>query len=1068
MKYIADLHIHSHFSIATSKELVPEYLDLWGRIKGITVVGTGDFTHPGWTEELQNKLEPAEPGLFQVTPELRLDQGPILDKTSNGHVRFALSAEISTIYKKGDKTRKVHHVILAPDFDTVARIQRSLGKIGNITSDGRPILGLDSRDLLEIALEANKDIVFIPAHIWTPWFSALGDKSGFNSIDECYGDLTGHIHAIETGLSSDPPMNWRCSFLDRFTIISNSDAHSPQKLGREANLLDTELSFPGLAEAIQSGDADRFLGTVEFFPQEGKYHHDGHRKCNVSWDPEETAKHDSICPVCGKRVTVGVMNRVTQLADRPAAPSRVGRPPFHSMIPLKEILSEILGVGPNTKRVAALYDELILKAGSEFDVLLHQPISRIRDIGGDVLAEAVERMRMGRVHVNAGYDGEFGVIKAFTEEERRGFSSQGVLFPDMHQVPSKMRKAKAATPRIVEHKKKTKKQEEGLSRLADALPSERPDPRSTLNPNQLQAVQHGQGPAMIIAGPGTGKTRVLTCRIVHLIQHLHIAPEHVLAVTFTNKAAQEMQTRLSDMLDTQTVQGLTVCTFHALGYTILREQLGDDWVIIEQEDKERVLRKHGCSRQETRETVQAITEAKQQLILPQQMTDERLAQIYWDYQNALSDQGLLDLDDLIFRSTRLLQENPQIAQTYRDRFAWIMIDEYQDVNYAQYQMVRALCPGQDANLCVIGDPNQAIYGFRGADVKFIQRFQEDWPKARHYQLQTSYRCPQSILEASQQVVKAKANSLLSGLPSEVKLQMVEQRTDRSEAEFVARRIEQMIGGLRFFSMDSDISDGQQRRGISSLSDFAVLCRTSAQMAVLEKAFFDHSIPFQRVGQDPFFRQAPVASILNLAKSSLQPGNTLLRERLNADTLVDLSGQMPTLTATMPPDQAMRRVIDSCLPQNDNQAPALKELLALCTDFKGTLQAFLHWADLATGIDTYRAQTEEVTLMTLHASKGLEFACVFIVGCEDGLLPYSLFSDRLSDPDEERRLLYVGMTRAQRYLYLSWARSRLLYGKKRQFPKSPFLDVIERELVEQSQGGSKKRPKRSDKQMLLFD
>jgi DNA helicase II / ATP-dependent DNA helicase PcrA len=457
MKYIADLHIHSHFSIATSKELVPEHLDLWGRIKGITVVGTGDFTHPGWTEELQSKLEPAEPGLFQVKPELRLDQGPILDKTSNGHVRFVLSAEISTIYKKGDKTRKVHHVILAPDFDTVARIQRSLGKIGNITSDGRPILGLDSRDLLEIALDANEDIVFIPAHIWTPWFSALGDKSGFNSIDECYGDLTGHIHAIETGLSSDPPMNWRCSFLDRFTIISNSDAHSPQKLGREANLMDTDLSYPGLTEAIQTGDPDRFLGTVEFFPQEGKYHHDGHRKCNISWDPQETAKHGSICPVCGKRVTVGVMNRVTQLADRTPKSNRAGRPPFHSMIPLKEILSEILSVGPNTKRVAAYYDELIHKVGSEFDVLLHQPISRVRDMGGDVLAEAVDRMRTGRVHVNAGYDGEFGAIKAFTEEERQGFSNQGVLFPDLHPVPSKARKAKGSTPRIKDYKKKQEK-----------------------------------------------------------------------------------------------------------------------------------------------------------------------------------------------------------------------------------------------------------------------------------------------------------------------------------------------------------------------------------------------------------------------------------------------------------------------------------------------------------------------------------------------------------------------------------------------------------------------------------
>jgi DNA helicase II / ATP-dependent DNA helicase PcrA len=570
---------------------------------------------------------------------------------------------------------------------------------------------------------------------------------------------------------------------------------------------------------------------------------------------------------------------------------------------------------------------------------------------------------------------------------------------------------------------------------------------------------------MIIAGPGTGKTRVLCCRIIHLLQNLNIAPKHILAVTFTNKAAQEMQSRLSETPDAQAV---TVCTFHALGYTILREQLGDEWVIIDQEDKERLLLKHGCARKEIRETVQAITGAKQQLILPQQMADERLGQIYWDYQNTLADQCMLDLDDLIFRSTRLLRENLHMAQTYRDRFVWIMIDEYQDVNYAQYQLVCSLCPASDANLCVVGDPNQAVYGFRGAHVKFIQRFQEDWPIARQYQLKTSYRCPQSILQASQQVVRAQADSLLTGLPSEVKLQMVEQRTDRSEAEFVARSIEQMIGGLRFFSMDSDVSDGQQRQGISSLSDFAVLCRTSAQMAVLEKAFFDHSIPYQRVGQDPFFWQAPIASILNVMRSSLQPENALLRERLSVDVNTDLCGQLPPLIPSMSPDQAVRMVVDAGLCQLDHQNLQVEELLALCADFQGTLQAFLRWADLATGVDTYRAQTEQVALMTLHASKGLEFPCVFVVGCEDGLLPYSLFADRPSDPDEERRLLYVGMTRAQHYLYLSWAQSRVLYGKKRQLPKSPFLDIIERELIEQSQSRHKKRSKKQDRQLMLFD
>ncbi len=418
MKYLADLHIHSHFSIATSKELVPEHLDLWGRIKGITVVGTGDFTHPGWTTELKEKIEPAESGLFQLKPDFRLSQGPVHRNTTNGHIRFALSAEISTIYKKGDKTRKVHHLILAPGFEAVENIQQQLEKIGNIRSDGRPILGLDSRDLLEIVMEADENCLFVPAHIWTPWFSALGDKSGFDSIDECYGDMAQHIHAIETGLSSDPAMNWRCSFLDRFTIISNSDAHSPQKLGREANCLDTELSYDALTQAIRTGDPNKFKGTLEFYPEEGKYHHDGHRKCNLSWHPKETRKHDCLCPVCKKRVTVGVLNRVEQLADRNDITDRPNRHPFHAIIPLKEILSEILGVGPNTKKVSTQYNHLIHTLGSEFDVLLYKDIDHVRDAGGDTVAEGIRRMRSGEVHAQAGYDGKFGVIRVFTDKEQ--------------------------------------------------------------------------------------------------------------------------------------------------------------------------------------------------------------------------------------------------------------------------------------------------------------------------------------------------------------------------------------------------------------------------------------------------------------------------------------------------------------------------------------------------------------------------------------------------------------------------------------------------------------------------
>jgi len=414
MKFMADLHIHSHYSLATSKKLIPEYLDYWARIKGIKVVGSGDFTHPGWCAELKEKVEPAEPGLFKLKQNYKNNAELKTPFLQDQEVRFLLTAEISTIYKKNDKVRKVHNLIFAPDFKSVEKIQQAIKKLGgNITSDGRPILGMDCRDLLELCLNCSEDIFFVPAHIWTPWFSALGDKSGFDTIEECYEDLTQYIYAIETGLSSDPPMNWRCSFLDKYTIISNSDAHSPEKLGREANLFDITLSYESITTTLKSGDPKSFLGTIEFFPQEGKYHHDGHRKCGIAWDPQETQDRRGICPVCGKKITVGVMNRVIQLADRRDPLTRKNRHPFYSLISLREILSELAGVGPNSKKVNNWYHTLIKNGVPELKLLLDTPLTEIEKMDNPELAEAIHRMRKGDIFVQAGYDGEYGKIKIF-------------------------------------------------------------------------------------------------------------------------------------------------------------------------------------------------------------------------------------------------------------------------------------------------------------------------------------------------------------------------------------------------------------------------------------------------------------------------------------------------------------------------------------------------------------------------------------------------------------------------------------------------------------------------------
>jgi len=414
MKFIADLHTHSRFSRATSKALDPEHLSLWARKKGISVLGTGDFTHSGWFAELADKLidAPGE-GLFQLRPEIQRAVDAAAPSACPGPTRFLFTGEISCIYKKDGRTRKLHHLILMPDRDAVARFNRRLDRIGNISSDGRPILGLDSKALLEITLETSEKAFFIPAHIWTPWFSLFGSKSGFDAIEECFEDLTGHIYALETGLSSDPLMNRCISALDPYLLVSNSDAHSPGKLGREANLFDTHLDYPHMIQAMKTGAG--FAGTIEFFPEEGKYHLDGHRNCGVRLHPEETLRLEGICPVCRRPLTVGVLNRIYELSDRSAP--RLSKP-FHSLIPLPEIVSEILGCGPASKKAARFYEKLLADLGPELQILMDVPLDRIEVSGGPVLAEAVRRMRRNQVIRDEGYDGRFGTIHLFQESEK--------------------------------------------------------------------------------------------------------------------------------------------------------------------------------------------------------------------------------------------------------------------------------------------------------------------------------------------------------------------------------------------------------------------------------------------------------------------------------------------------------------------------------------------------------------------------------------------------------------------------------------------------------------------------
>jgi DNA helicase II / ATP-dependent DNA helicase PcrA len=414
MTFIADLHIHSHFSRATSQELVPEVLSVWAQKKGIQILGTGDFTHPGWLKELREKLVEAENGLYRLRPDLEKGTEAEVPLSCRAVTRYLLSGEISCIYKRAGKTRKVHNLVLMPDLDAVTTLNDRLSRIGNLRSDGRPILGLDSRDLLEIVLETSDRSFFIPAHIWTPWFSLFGSKSGFESIEECFDDLASHIHALETGLSSDPLMNRRLSALDPYVLVSNSDAHSPAKLGREANLFNTALDYDHLLKAMMHRTG--FKGTIEFFPEAGKYHLDGHRKCRARLLPTQTKERKGLCPVCEKPLTVGVLHRVYDLSDRESSPPPL---PFRSLIPLTEILSEVFGCGPSTKKVAAAYEDLLGRLGPEMVILMDSPPEDIDRAGGPLLAEAVRRMRASRVIKEGGYDGEYGVIRLFDNSDRR-------------------------------------------------------------------------------------------------------------------------------------------------------------------------------------------------------------------------------------------------------------------------------------------------------------------------------------------------------------------------------------------------------------------------------------------------------------------------------------------------------------------------------------------------------------------------------------------------------------------------------------------------------------------------
>ena len=410
-EFVADFHIHSRYSRATSKDLTVGELAKWAKLKGVGVLGTGDFTHPLWLQELQEALRPAGAGLF----------------THDG-ATFMLTTEVNTLYYKDGRAHQIHHLLLAPSFEAVERINRELEAFGSLMQDGRPMLKMEAWRLVELVRGVEPRAAVIPAHIWTPHFSVFGSNSGFDTLEACFESQTPHIFALETGLSSDPAMNWRLSALDRFALISNSDSHSARRIGREANIFRCELTYDAILQALKTRDPEQFLSTIEFFPEEGKYHLDGHRACGVRWTPGETRAHDARCTVCGKKVTVGVLHRVEALADRPEGATRPRATPFTRVVPLDEIIAEAMKMGVGTQTVEREYQQLVYKFGTEFDVLLKTPLEALREGADGRIVEGIARMREGRLHVEPGYDGEYGVVRMFDEVAAPAGGEQMTLF----------------------------------------------------------------------------------------------------------------------------------------------------------------------------------------------------------------------------------------------------------------------------------------------------------------------------------------------------------------------------------------------------------------------------------------------------------------------------------------------------------------------------------------------------------------------------------------------------------------------------------------------------------------
>ncbi len=1220
-QFRADLHIHSRFSRATSGRLNARHLAAWARVKGLDVLGTGDFTHPKWRAELAEQLVVDEAsGLYRLRDPRGLDAElpDYAGKPLAGRTLFMLQAEISSIYKRGGQVRKVHNLVYVPDMDAADRLSRRLAEVGNIESDGRPILGLDSRNLLEMVLETHPQAFLVPAHIWTPWFALFGSKSGFNSVAECFGDLSSEIFAMETGLSSDPEMNWLWSELDRFALISNSDAHSGDNLGREANLFSGEIGYESILRSLKGqGIGGRFLGTLEFFPEEGKYHLDGHRKCGVVMEPRETRARGGLCPVCGKPVTVGVLHRVVELADRETPIQSPGQQGYLSLIPLPEILSELLGVGPKSRRVAEQHARCVVRFGSELNILQDVSEAELSRFW-EPLGEGIARMRRREVLRQSGYDGEYGVVRVFTDKERASIQRRSVVggLPLLEGmgVPAAPRADGDAAPRATGKGKKGK----GTNRpsLLDALsgpsgppgPPVQPDksgrpakaerpgaatpepdfefspepsasgaapapsapdlpdgddgppppafaalsaPRPPegaamrFNPAQRRALTAGPQPVLVLAGPGTGKTRTLVGRVLHLAE-TGIDARRILAVTFTRRAAAEMDERLAAALGEDAPLPRTD-TLHALAFEYWHRATPTPPVLLSEEAARRVFAEANPDEpaQRLREAWEAIGVCREKM----RSCLVEHAPLLARYTEQKAAWNLADYTDLLEFWLDQIQNS-----IYASPWRHVLVDEIQDLSPLQLTLVRALAPRGGAGFFGIGDPDQSIYGFRGAHGDVAAFLHEAWPDLSVVALEENYRSSARILDFAGGLMQGRSACgplrAARDLPGE--LHLFEAPTAEGEAAWIGEQIRGLIGSTSHSLLDA--GHGRSRRGTVldeggfSPGDIAVLVRVKSLIPQLQRTLTRFGVPCAVPEAEAFWTDQRVALILGAAGRMLGIGSTAsppgpalpaglshrrlvaegvhpsLADRLGLsaqpgrpaedgepapgmpeghdgydghdgqDAEVDGSGggEAPLRPDAEIPARGMPPEVD-CPPKVLAKGPLgvaayLRETppfddlfwqssafraLSRAYDTHGGWSGLMNWISLQSELELVRRGSEKVQIMSLHAAKGLEFRAVFLPALEDGIMPFAGAGtltgkpdpEARTDVDEERRLLYVGMTRASEGLFLSCAARRQLYGRELRLKPSRFLDDVPLEGLRRSM--LVQHQKRKERQLSLM-